>query len=179
MNASKMPQPSQRTTLPNHKTSVKGIENFLIAVIFVVVVAAVILVVVFVFCIVIIVIFAVIVVVGVGVVVVGVVVVGVVAAAVISSSTSTTTYGARFDIFILAYNFWCTPRTHFETNFIPASYKSLTITKKDMNRQIYTLHLPSRCSTTYKERLLAIYLLFQQQVQTFEVHVLLVMVLCA
>ena len=55
-NASKMPQPSQRTTLPNHKTSVKGIEDFLIAVIFVVVVAAVILVVVFVFCIVIIVI---------------------------------------------------------------------------------------------------------------------------
>ena len=106
MNASKMPQPSQRTTLPNHKTSVKSIENFLIAVIFVVVVAAVILVVVFVFCIVIIVIFAVIVVVGVvvvGVVVVGVVVVGVVAAAaVISSSTSTTTYAARFDIFILA-----------------------------------------------------------------------------
>ena len=28
MNASKMPQPSQRTSLPNHKTSVKGIEKF-------------------------------------------------------------------------------------------------------------------------------------------------------
>ena len=39
MNASKLPQPSQRTSLPNHKTSVKGIEKFLIAVIFVVVVA--------------------------------------------------------------------------------------------------------------------------------------------
>ena len=46
MNASKMPRPSQRTSLPNHKTSVKGIESFLIAVIFVVFVAAVILVVV-------------------------------------------------------------------------------------------------------------------------------------
>ena len=42
---------------------------------------------------------------------------------IISSSTSTTTYSARFDIFILACNFWCTPRTHFETNFIPATYK--------------------------------------------------------
>ena len=28
MNASKMPRPSQRTSLPNHKTSVKGIESF-------------------------------------------------------------------------------------------------------------------------------------------------------